>query len=188
MTELLETAPQSAPVLTDRAEAYAEAIALARGHTGPLPPEWIAAQVLVTHAAADWPVLREGVSAILRRLESAREGRLGVAERPKKGVFGVYRLRQRRGGLRPYRTLLSAVRVVDGMPASGDLPVVGSCDCADFALGSLGVCKHLLTVLIDLAGKPRVWRRALADVAKPVLSGLRWDPTLDRSDYSDWYL
>ena len=98
-------------------------------------------------------------------------------DRPPNGrVHGVYRLAGRRGqkespkrrAARPYATELVCLA-----------PLRGSCDCADFLRGSLGLCKHLLVVLGEVLNSPRRVATARAelgesrDTKRPVL---RWNP------------
>ena len=53
-------------------------------------------------------------------------------------------------------------------------PLRVSCDCPDFLLGGLALCKHALTILDDLHQRPRRLARALASHAAEV--DLSWDP------------
>ena len=78
--------------------------------------------------------------------------------------------------MRPYRTLLETLD-----------PLRGSCDCPDFRRGSLGLCKHLIAVLEDLAGKRRQFRAALAAGAERVpRPRLTWDPVRPLVGEGDW--
>ena len=73
-----------------------------------------------------------------------------------------------------YRTLL---RRID--------PFEGSCDCADFLRSSLGLCKHLLTVLEDVASR----RGGFSEKGQepiPNSSSLRWDPVRPLTGSGDW--
>ena len=58
----------------------------------------------------------------------------------------------RLGGPRPYVTQLLSV----------DLPA-GSCECPDFRKSSLGLCKHLLAVLMTIYQRPRRLLQARAE-------------------------
>ena len=65
----------------------------------------------------------------------------------------------------------------------------GSCDCPDFLKNSLGVCKHILTVLEHLYARPRLLQKALKEqeaesVTPP--TGLRWDPIRPLTGAGDW--
>ncbi|HOU93788.1 MAG TPA: DEAD/DEAH box helicase, partial [Polyangiaceae bacterium] len=58
-------------------------------------------------------------------------------------------------------------------------PFRGSCDCADFLRGSLGICKHLLVVLGHVVTSERRIAAARRELAAPPpsrLPVLRWDP------------
>jgi hypothetical protein len=65
-----------------------------------------------------------------------------ILERPRRGLLGLYATRRRDSRARPYRTLLRQIEPIDG-----------SCECADFLRNSLGLCKHLLAVLEQVASK-----------------------------------
>src|SRR5205814_5830666 len=101
-------------------------------------------QALAVSKGADWPVLRAAMEAILRRVALASQDDLRVASRPKRGGFGTYTTKKRRGPARPYLTSLSRLD-----------PLRASCDCDDFLRNSLGLCKHVIVVLEDLARSPR---------------------------------
>jgi len=159
----------------DESEAYRTLLQLARRKTGRIPPELLAAHVLAVYPEADWPVLRAALEALLRRIGFARRDGLRVAARPPRGVvFGLYRTRPRRGGVRPYETVLRRLE-----------PLEASCDCPDFPRSSLGLCKHVLAVLDELAAKPR--RLAQARRAQPAPPPrLTWDPIRPLVGAGDW--
>jgi len=159
----------------DESEAYRTLLQLARRKTGRIPPELLAAHVLAVYPEADWPVLRAALEALLRRIGFARRDGLRVAARPPRGVvFGLYRTRPRRGGVRPYETVLRRLE-----------PLEASCDCPDFPRSSLGLCKHVLAVLDELAAKPR--RLAQAQRAQPAPPPrLAWDPIRPLVGAGDW--
>ncbi|MBM4265529.1 MAG: DEAD/DEAH box helicase [Deltaproteobacteria bacterium] len=125
------------------------------------------------------------MEALLRRAEFGRRDDLRVATRPRGGSpFGVYRTQRgpgprgrRKSAQRPYTTLLESIE-----------PLVANCDCRDFARSSLGICKHVLCILEDLAGRPRMWRRAIsaAPSASPPSTGLVWNPKRPLTSAGDW--
>jgi hypothetical protein len=120
-------------------------------------------------------VQRDALEALLRRFAFGRADQLQIVARPPKGRrLGLYATRRPGSPARPYRTLLRRVE-----------PLEGSCDCADFLRSSLGLCKHLLTVLEDVAS-----RRGGLDAAgrEPVAnpSPLRWDPVRPLTGAGDW--
>ncbi len=165
-------------------EAYQVLLFLAHDDTGSVPAEILVHHVMRITRGADWPVRRAAMEACLRRFEFARRDELRVAERPPgRQVFGVYRTRRsgaagrQRTHRRPYETVLQSLD-----------PLTGSCDCPDFARGSLGLCKHLLAVLDDLAGRPRRLRAALAGPAGKRRGGaaLTWDPIRPLTGAADW--
>jgi len=159
----------------NESEAYRTLLHLAQRKTGRIPPELLARHVLAVCAEADWPVQRAALEALLRRIGFARRDGLRVAARPPRGaVFGLYRTRPRRGAVRPYETMLRRLE-----------PLEASCDCPDFPRSSLGLCKHALAVLDDLAAKPRRLARARrAEPAPPPL--LAWDPIRPLLGTGDW--
>jgi len=159
-------------------EAFQELRSRASGKLGRLPPEMMATHVLAVTAGADWPVQRAALDAIVRRHAFARRDALEVASRPRGRIgLGLYTTRQHRGDERPYRTLLTAVA-----------PLVGSCDCKDFQKGGLGLCKHLLVALEDLASKPGKWERAVATGMELATRDARlvWDPIRPLTGPGDW--
>jgi hypothetical protein len=157
----------------DAAEVAAALTEMARRKSGRLPPALVVAQVLRVTAGTDWPTQRAALEALLRRVGFAQRDGLEIADRPARGaVLGRYVLAREKarggaggGGLRPYQTALYGLE-----------PLGISCDCADFVRSSLGVCKHLLVVLEDLAAAPQRWRAGLAEAAAAVRPELGWDP------------
>jgi len=165
-------------------EAFQVLLSLAHDKTGSVPAEILVHHVMRITRGADWPVRRAAMEACLRRFEFARRDELRVAEQPPgRQVFGLYRTRRsgaagrQRSRRRPYETVLHRLD-----------PLAGSCDCPDFARGSLGLCKHLLAVLDHLAGRPRRFRAALAGPAGTRRGGaaLTWDPIRPLTGAADW--
>jgi SNF2 domain-containing protein/helicase-like protein len=156
-------------------EAYQTLLARAQRRTGRVPPALIARHVLSVTRGADWPVQRDALEALLRRFAFGRADRLEIVARPPRSRrLGLYATRRPGSPARPYRTLLRRVE-----------PIEGSCDCADFLRSSLGLCKHLLTVLEDLAAR----RGGLDDAGRepiPSSSPLRWDPVRPLTGPGDW--
>ena len=72
-----------------------------------------------------------------------------------------------------YRTLLRRTEPIDG-----------SCECADFLRSSLGLCKHLVAVLEDVASMPR--RLDLERGSTPEPTSVRWDPVRPLTGPGDW--
>ncbi len=133
-------------------EAFETLVQIAGRRTTPVPAEILVRHALALPGAWDWPVRRAAFEAILRRFESVRGQDLVVREEPRQGPWGRYHLgRGRASAVLPYDVRLASVA-----------PVRGSCDCADFLRGSLGLCKHLLAVLVHLARKRPVFQRILA--------------------------
>lgn len=170
------TAPSVLPVT--ELEAFQELRTRAGGKLGRIPADLVAAHVLAVTRGADWPVQRAALEAVIRRMSFARRDELEVTARPRGNLgLGVYRTARKGDRRRPYRTLLAAVD-----------PIVGSCDCKDFGKGGLGVCKHLLVVLDDLASKPGKWGRAMAagTLVAHREPRLVWDPVRPFTGAGDW--
>lgn len=122
-----------------------------------MPAERIVRHVLSVTPDGDWAVWRDALDAVLRRCASVHADEIRIVERPRGRLLGLYKTRRRGSRARPYRTLLRQVEPIDG-----------SCECADFLRNSLGLCKHLVAVLDDVASK-----RRRADVADERDSGGR---------------
>jgi hypothetical protein len=152
---------------------------MARGKTLSIPEELLVRHVLAVTRDADWPVQRAALEALLRRCAFARRDDLRVARRPGGGEpFGLYSTRRPRQAPRPYETVLEGLD-----------PPRGSCDCPDFLRNSLGLCKHLLVVMRDLAARPRKLARALVSPVPEVDAGrprLVWDPIRPLTGEGDW--
>ncbi|MBI3269031.1 MAG: DEAD/DEAH box helicase [Planctomycetes bacterium] len=138
--------------------------------------------MLAINPHADWPVHREALEALLRRFAFGKRDGLVITARPARGaLYGKYRTSRPGATERPYTTLLQGID-----------PPRGSCDCADFVRSSLGLCKHLLTVLEALHAKPRALKRALAaeEAAAPAAAAraprLAWDPIRPLTGRGDW--
>ncbi len=161
---------QSDPVA--ESEIYQTLLARAQRRTGGVPPEQIVHHVLSVTLGGDWPVQRDALDAVLRRCASTRVDEIRIVRRPRGRVLGLYTTRRRGSPARPYRTLLRRIAPLDG-----------SCACPDFLRNSLGLCKHLVTVLEDAVSKRRrVDAGAEATPAQP----LRWDPVRPLTGLGDW--
>ena len=167
--------PASSAIVPADDEAYQELLARAHRKTGEVPAPLLVRHVLAVTAEADWPVRREALEALLRRVAFGKADGLQIVSRPGVGrLLGLYATRRTGSPARPYRTLL---RRVD--------PIEGRCDCADFLRSSLGLCKHLLAVLEDVTAKPRAFEKARREPA-PSGSPLRWDPVRPLTGPGDW--
>ena len=156
-------------------EAYQALLARAHRKTGRVPPELVVRHVLSVTRGGDWPVQRDALEALIRRFAFGKADGLQIIARPSRGrLLGLYATRRRGSSSRPYRTHLHCVE-----------PLSGSCDCADFLRSSLGLCKHLLTVLEDVASRPRALDKARSEPA-PNASPLRWDPIRPLTGPGDW--
>ncbi|MEY4579950.1 MAG: hypothetical protein RL701_4653 [Pseudomonadota bacterium] len=130
------------PELASASDLEAERIltGLARGRFGRIAPDRIARHVLQSQGDADWAVRKAAFDALARRYSFGQRDGLQVAERPERGMLGVYRTSSQSKGAagraRPYETALY-----------GLAPLTTSCSCPDFVRSSLGLCKHGLVVL-----------------------------------------
>ncbi len=160
-------------------EAYQTLLARVGRKSPGIPADLLVRQVLRCVPANEWPVRVEAMDALLRRLESGRRDELRVAARPDDGrVLGLYATRRKGSVGRPYRTVIAGIDPIDAR-----------CDCPDFPKNSLGVCKHILTVLELIHARPRVLQRAHAEQeANPqaLPTGLRWDPIRPLTGPGDW--
>jgi hypothetical protein len=155
-------------------EAYATLLARADRRTGALPPEMVVRHVLSVTRDGDWPVKRDALEAVVRRLDSAHTDDVRIVARPRRGrVVGLYATRRRGSRARPYRTLLRGIDPLDA-----------SCECPDFLRSSLGLCKHLVAVLETVAGTRSGLLAARASL--PNGGPLRWDPVRPLTGTGDW--
>jgi hypothetical protein len=132
-------------VLTDRAE-HSKAGALAAA---------LAQRALAITSGGGFALARDAVDAMLRRLDSAREGELTV----KAAEPGRYRVARQGRARQGYDVWI-------GDPTT----LEASCSCLDFGKASLGVCKH---VLAAIEGRGRRSQRKAGSARRP---SLRWDP------------
>ncbi|MFV8755067.1 DEAD/DEAH box helicase [Nannocystaceae bacterium ST9] len=147
-----------------RAEARQELVTRLETEFGAIPSELLADHLLRCLPDQPWPVLRAAAEALIRRRSAAERENLEVGHGPGgRAVLGDYHTRRPRQAPRPYRTMLRSLA-----------PLQVSCDCADFLLGGLALCKHALTVLDELHQSPRRLARARATPAVDV--DLSWDP------------
>src|SRR5215475_13823095 len=132
----------------EETEAYETLLGRAFKRTAKIP-----AHVLAIVPAAEWPVRVEAVDALFRRIDAGREDKLRVESRPPGGrILGLWATRRPGSGARPYRTMLVGID-----------PVEARCDCPDFLRNSLGVCKHSLTVLEHVYGRPRLLQHGVKE-------------------------
>ncbi len=157
-----------------QSEAFSMLRDLAARDARPIPPELLARHVLRLTGGAGWPVQRAAMEAILRRVAAARQDRLSVARVPS-ARLGHYTTRRARSGERPYTTVLGGVD-----------PLRASCDCRDFVRNSLGLCKHVLTVVAESLGTRRKLASSRAGLARRQDARLAWDPIRPLTGAADW--
>ena len=146
---MIDVTPDSAT-----SEAFAELRAHVGRKTTTIPMESLVRPVLDCVPAAEWPTRLAAMDALIRRLDFAHRDELRIDSRPEgQRMLGTY-IARRNGtsSARPYRT---AILGVD--------PIEAGCDCPDFVKNSLGVCKHVLTVLEEIHEKPKRLQQALKE-------------------------
>ena len=164
---------------TEHSEAFETLLARVGRKSPVIPPEILVGHVMRCVPADEWPARVEAMDALLRRMESVKRDALRIDARPGEGhLLGPYVTKRRKTDVRPYSTVVETVE-----------PIGGSCDCPDFLKNSLGVCKHILTVLEHLYARPRLLQKALKEqeaesVTPP--TGLRWDPIRPLTGAGDW--
>jgi len=152
------------PASPDVREAREVLLQLAGRRTQPIPAELVVEHVLGLPGPWDWPVRREALEAVIRRVASVRGQEIVVVDAPRRGLWGRYRL-ARAGEALPYDVRLWSIS-----------PLGGACGCADFTRAALGICKHLAAILASLGRRPRQFQR-LAATPPDSPPRLLWDPT-----------
>ncbi|WP_165231512.1 DEAD/DEAH box helicase [Aquisphaera insulae] len=167
------------PMPIEEPEAFRVLVGLVGQKATRVPAEALARHVMAIVPAEEWAVRVEALDALLRRVAAARKDELRIEMRPEGGaVLGAYATRRKGSGSRPYQTVVAGVD-----------PLAGRCDCPDYLKSSLGLCKHVFTVLEHVFARPGLLKRAsreqsqLADVPP---AGFRWDPVRPLHGYGDW--
>ena len=165
---------------SDTSEAFAELQAHVGRKSTKIPVRLLVRHVLECVPAEEWPTRVAAMDALIRRLDFAHRDELRIDSRPDgQRMLGTYVTRRKgTSSARPYQT---AVHGVD--------PIQARCDCPDFVKNSLGVCKHVLTVLETIYEKPKRLQDALREQeiarSRP-LPGLRWNPIRPLTGAGDW--
>ncbi len=165
---------RSDPDPIDESEAFQALMLLAEHRTGRIPPDRLVRHVLSVTALAGWPVQRAALEAALRRLSAARQDGLMVATAPPSGL-GAFTTRRKDSVTRPYRILIEEIE-----------PLRASCDCRDFVRNSLGLCKHVLTVLAEQSATLRRRGTGRTRLRRPLVPRLVWDPIRPLVGRGDW--
>jgi hypothetical protein len=156
---------------TDLAETHAQLTADAHRRTGRVPPELVATHILSVTSGGDWPLRRDALEALLRRVKAARESAEAwtLVARPRgRSLLGAYRVSV--AGGKSYRAWVRSVASLEG-----------SCECPDFVRGGLRLCKHLWWLFergFDEEGRP--FPGAHAPPA------LEWDAVRPLTGAGDW--
>jgi superfamily II DNA or RNA helicase len=155
--------------IVNAAEARHVLLAAAKGRFGKLPAERIVEHVLQVTDGADWPVQKAALEALKRRFSFAQRDAVSIAARPAgRELLGTYRVARKRSRRDEHAGYDVALLQLE--------PLRVSCNCADFARSSLGLCKHALVVLAAVwrEGSPR--RGDRATLARPRRAVLTWSP------------
>jgi superfamily II DNA or RNA helicase len=148
-------------------EARESLLQIAGRRAQPIPAKLLVEHILALPEPWDWPVRREALEAILRRVASVRTQELAVADAPRRSPWGRYRLaRADASEALPYDVRLWSLS-----------PLRGACGCADFTRAALGICKHVAAVVASLAHRARLFQRLTA-TPPASLPRLLWDPTI----------
>jgi hypothetical protein len=155
-------------------EAFHALLLLAERHTGRIPPDLLVRHVLSVTAKAGWPVQRAALEAVLRRVAAAKQDGLAVAAAPPGGL-GSFTTRRKGSHERPYRTVLEHLE-----------PLRACCNCRDFTRNSLGLCKHVLTILPESLASRRKPATNRKQPQAPRVPRLTWDPVRPLIGTGDW--
>jgi hypothetical protein len=158
--QLMSLLPTTAPALPP---ADGEALEVLRaeldGHTDTIPAPLVALHLLRVTEGGDFALRRAALDALLRRVKAASDDWRVAGRRHGAGVTaGPHRVIVSHG--KSYHVLVSSF---------GELR--GSCDCADFARSSLGLCQHLWWLLARGFDK-----KGQANAELLPRATLSWDP------------
>jgi len=121
----VERTESSTPV--DEQEAYQVLLSRAHRKTGSIPPELLVRHVLAVTEGADWPVKREALEALLRRMSFGKTDGLSIGSRPAGGrLLGNYTTRRKGSPARPYQTRSILSTAVAIAPTSSAAPSVSA--------------------------------------------------------------
>ena len=171
---LIDELPASAP----STEAYQTLLTKVGRKSPTIPADLLVRHVLDRVPASEWPVRVEAMDALLRRLDASRRDELRIESRPGGGrTLGPYATRaQGLGRSGPTGTVLHGVD-----------PIEARCDCPDFVKNSLGICKHLFSVVEHIHARPRLLQQAMKEQAtRGPKAGLEWDPVRPLTGDGDW--
>ncbi|MFY9343003.1 MAG: DEAD/DEAH box helicase, partial [Planctomycetota bacterium] len=174
-TALADTAPAVSAARPEVREARDQVLSILRAARGKVPLDLLADHLFAVYADAGFPILRAAAEATARRLVIVGEERLRPTARPRSGPFGDYRTARTGRTQRPYTTRLMALA-----------PLRASCACPDFRGNSLGLCKHVLALLADLAKLPRTFAHTRTLPTPPETLALRWNPIKPLVGDGDW--
>jgi superfamily II DNA or RNA helicase len=164
----LAPAPAPVPVVAEP-EALEVLTAELDGHTATVPARLVASHLLRVTEGGDFALRRAALDAFVRRIKAVKDDwRLVGRRRGARVGVGVHQVGVARG--KHYHVVVSSFAQLRG-----------SCDCADFARSSLGLCKHLWWVLVqgfDKHGRPNT------DALAP--STVSWEPARPLIGPGDW--
>jgi superfamily II DNA or RNA helicase len=139
-----------------------------------LPEDLLTRHIDRIYGASGWAICEAAAQAIRRRMQIAAEQGLRVVRRPT-GLHGDYQTARRGKQHRPWTTRLYALE-----------PLRASCGCPDFCTNSLGLCKHVLAVLVEVHRRPRTLAAWLQQAPPAPVARLTWDPIKPLHGDGDW--
>lgn len=156
-------------------EAKRELLARVGKQFKSVPATLIVDHILSIYQNTDFAIQREAFDQISKRFRSADTEKLIISSKPlNRKVYGVYQTKRKAvRGARPYETALISVE-----------PLKASCSCPDFRKNSLGTCKHVATVLLQLYSNETA-RKSLGKLPE-IDSALRWHPIRDLTGRGDF--
>lgn len=158
-------AARTDPEETRQTAPLEHATGLVKGRVAPLAAGPVAALVVRVTRGGDGALRDAAVEALRRRLQAAERDELKVAKRPAQAQ-GLYALKSKERGTRPYTTLVTSAATLEG-----------SCDCRDYVRSGLALCKHLVVAFVS-ANEPRGRGKAkrLPVPARAFPPRFTWDP------------
>ncbi len=165
-----DPAHSSVPVSEHDLEALSVLISEAEGLTGHVPAHRVAQHILKVTEGGDFAVRKSAMDALLRRVKSAGEESEHWSEKRALSLSAV-----------GVREVVTAPRRTYGLQIRNFAELEGSCQCADFARNSLGLCKHLWWVLERGLGSAA--RVSLGKAPRPLLM---WNPIRPLSGAAPW--
>ena len=146
-------------------QAYWELLRMAHSAKASLPSELIVKHLMGIYGQERWILQRHAMEALLRRITSAVKEELLISQKPKgRQVLGEYTIKRKGDQAKPYRVLLN-----------DNQGIQGSCSCKDFQKSTLGLCKHLATVLIHWHSSEKELKEWQKNHSREAQHHIGWD-------------